>query len=174
MKRAENSGQLAGWRVWTEGTGADLKSCIEIKRKDWEQPFYHEVFLDEYTQNNSMWKTKPRTMIKKVAIAQGFRLAFPVELGGIPYTADEMPTATATDSQTTTPIIETTTTSATTDSSSSSLEEIQTALSQLGLECEEKKGWIKIIGNTFNKTQTLKQLDFKFLADKKIWVKKVA
>ena len=38
-----------------------------------------------------MWGSKPRTMIKKVAIAQGFRLAFPVELGGIPYTADELP-----------------------------------------------------------------------------------
>ena len=29
-------------------------------------------------------------MIKKVAIAQGFRLAFPDELAGMPYTADEI------------------------------------------------------------------------------------
>ena len=29
-------------------------------------------------------------MTKKVAIAQGFRLCFPDELGGMPYTADEL------------------------------------------------------------------------------------
>lgn len=91
LKRAENSGILGGWRAWTEGSGADLKGCVEITRKDWTAPFYHEVFFEEYDQKNTMWKTKGRTMIKKVAIAQGFRLAFPVELGGIPYTADELP-----------------------------------------------------------------------------------
>lgn len=93
LKRAENSGQLAGWRAWTEGEGKALKGCVEITRKDWKAPFYHEAYLDEYDQNNTMWKGKPRTMIKKVAIAQGFRMAFPVELGGIPYTADEMPSS---------------------------------------------------------------------------------
>ena len=29
-------------------------------------------------------------MIKKVAMAQAFRLCFPDELGGMPYTSDEM------------------------------------------------------------------------------------
>lgn len=91
LKRAEASGQLAGWRAWTEGDGNNLKGCVEIVRKDWNAPFYHEVYIEEYDQKNSMWKSKPRTMIKKVAIAQGFRMAFPVELGGIPYTADELP-----------------------------------------------------------------------------------
>ena len=91
LKRAEMSGQLAGWKAWTEGSGSDMKGCVEIKRKDWEEPFYHEAYLDEYDQKNSMWKNKPRTMIKKVAISQAFRMAFPVELGGIPYTADELP-----------------------------------------------------------------------------------
>ena len=91
LKRAETSGQLAGWRAWTEGEGSSIKGCVEITRRDWSAPFYHEVYLEEYDQKNSMWKSKPRTMIKKVAIAQGFRMAFPVELGGIPYTADELP-----------------------------------------------------------------------------------
>jgi len=94
LKRAENSGLLAGWRAWTDGSGADLKGCVEITRKDWTAPFYHEVYFEEYDQKNTMWKTKSRTMIKKVAIAQGFRMAFPVELGGIPYTADELPSVT--------------------------------------------------------------------------------
>jgi len=92
IKRAERSGKLAGWRAWTEGSKEDgtLKGCVEIRRKDWDEPFYHEVYFDEYNQDNSMWKKKPRTMIKKVAIAQGFRLAFPDELAGMPYTADEI------------------------------------------------------------------------------------
>jgi len=102
LKRAERSGKLAGWKVWTEGEGNNLKACIEIRRKDWEQPLYHEVYFSEYAQKtydkynktyvlNSMWKSKPMTMLKKVVIAQGFRLAFPDELGGMPYTTDELP-----------------------------------------------------------------------------------
>jgi phage recombination protein Bet len=91
LKRAEMTGQLAGWKAFTVGLGADLKACIEIKRKDWEEVFCHEVYIDEYAQDNKMWRSKPRTMLKKVVMAQGFRLAFPVEIGGIPYTADEMP-----------------------------------------------------------------------------------
>lgn len=116
LKRAETSGQLSGWRAWTEGSfelvevkktmkkkdggtwdkvvrvpRGDLKGCVEITRKDWDKPFYHEVYIEEYAQDNEMWGDKPRTMIKKVAIAQGFRMAFPVELGGMPCTQDEMP-----------------------------------------------------------------------------------
>jgi len=90
LKRAERSGMLAGWRAWTEGSGSSLRGIVEIRRKDWASEFRHEVYFDEYTQNNSMWRTKPRTMIKKVAIAQGFRMAFPCELGGMPYTSDEI------------------------------------------------------------------------------------
>ena len=30
-------------------------------------------------------------MLKKVATAQGFRLCFPEEFGGMPYTSDELP-----------------------------------------------------------------------------------
>ncbi len=91
LKRAERSGLLAGWRAWTDGVGPEMKGCVEITRKDWTAPFYHEVYFEEYDQHNTMWKTKGRTMIKKVAIAQGFRMCFPEELGGMPYTADEMP-----------------------------------------------------------------------------------
>lgn len=89
LKRAERSGTLEGWRAWTDGEGKAMKGCVEIARKGWTKPFYHEVYLEEYDQNNSMWKSKPRTMIKKVAIAQGFRMAFPAELGGIPHTVEE-------------------------------------------------------------------------------------
>ena len=94
LKRAERSGLLSGWRAWTEGDGKQMKGCLEIRRKDWDAPFYHEALFTEYDQSNSMWKSKPATMIKKVAIAQGFRMCFPEDLGGMPYTADEMPSAT--------------------------------------------------------------------------------
>jgi phage recombination protein Bet len=98
LKRADASGKLDGWKVWTEGKTQDgtLKACIEIKRKDWSTPLIHEVLFTEYNLGRSLWKTKPITMIKKVAIAQGFRLAFSEELAGMPYTADELPEASGT------------------------------------------------------------------------------
>jgi len=92
LKRAEKAGQLSGWKAWTEPEGEkDIKAIIEIKRKDWETPFKHEVYLSEYKQTTKIWQEKPLTMIKKVAISQGFRLAFPVEMGGLPYTPEELP-----------------------------------------------------------------------------------
>ncbi len=92
LRRAERSGKLAGWKVWTEGSKAQgtLKACIEIYRKDWQQPFRHEVLFKEYNKNMSLWLSKPITQLKKVAISQGFRLAFPEEVGGLPYSAEEI------------------------------------------------------------------------------------
>jgi phage recombination protein Bet len=93
LKRAERLKALDGWTVTTAGSVAsgDLRAIITIYRKDWTHPFTHEVYFSEYVQNNSIWKSKPITMIRKVVTAQGFRLAFPDELGGMPYTADELP-----------------------------------------------------------------------------------
>lgn len=98
LKRAERSGKYAGMRAWTEGSveGKDLKGCVEVYVKGWEKPLIHEVDYTEYVQFksdgtiNKFWKTKPKTMIKKVAIAQGFRLAFPDETDGMPYTDAEV------------------------------------------------------------------------------------
>jgi len=99
LKRAERTGKISGWKHWTVGEpkGKDFKACIEIHRKDWEFPFTHEVYWDEYAQKkadgslNKFWNSKPRTMLLKVVDAQGFRLCFPDDLGGMPYTAEEMP-----------------------------------------------------------------------------------
>lgn len=99
IKRAERTGQLNGWHVEVEGSVKDnsLKAVITIHRKDWAQPFTHEVYFEEVCQKtkdgrlNSIWSKMPRFMTKKVAIAQGFRLCFSDELGGMPYTADELP-----------------------------------------------------------------------------------
>lgn len=91
IKRAERSGRLDGWGVEIIGHGNDMKAVITINRKDWTKPFIHEVYFEEYNTNQNLWKSKPRTMLKKVAIAQGFRMCFSEELGGMPYTADELP-----------------------------------------------------------------------------------
>ena len=99
LKRAERAGKLTGWRAWTEGTimTKDFKAIVEIHRKDWKHPFVHEVYWDEYKQEKRdgtltvFWKNKPRTMLKKVVISQGMRMCFPDELGGMPYTQEEMP-----------------------------------------------------------------------------------
>ena len=99
IKRAERTGKLNGWEVKIEGNAKDnsLKAIITIYRKDWEKPFTHEVYFEEVCQKtkagalNSIWAKMPKFMTKKVAIAQGFRLCFSDELGGMPYTADELP-----------------------------------------------------------------------------------
>lgn len=104
IKRAERTGQLDGWHVVTSGSvkDNDLKAIITIYRKDRKYPFVHEVDYSEYVQTtfdkvtklkrpNQIWSEKPITMLKKVATAQGFRLCFSDELGGIPYDNSELP-----------------------------------------------------------------------------------
>jgi phage recombination protein Bet len=103
IKRAERSGLLSGWHVETFGTvdwknieNSTLMARIKIHRKDFEHPFIHDVYFIEYVgrrrdgQPTKFWKEKPITMTKKVAMAQGFRLCFSDELGGMPYTREEM------------------------------------------------------------------------------------
>lgn len=98
LKRAERSGLLDGWECTTVGSVAnnDLKAVITIYRKDRKYPFKHEVLYSEYVQKTrdgavtKFW-LKAETMTKKVAMSQGFRLCFSDELGGMPYTNEEMP-----------------------------------------------------------------------------------
>lgn len=100
IKRAERSGMLDGWEVTTSGSVAPvlaestLKAVITIYRKDRTRPFVWEAKFSEYMQLkdgrlNKFWQ-KSETMIKKVAMAQGFRLCFNDELGGMPYTSEEV------------------------------------------------------------------------------------
>ena len=51
--------------------------------------YFVEVSLEEYSSGQSNWRSKPATMIQKVAKSQAFRAAFPNEYEGI-YTVDEM------------------------------------------------------------------------------------
>ncbi len=90
IKRAERTGKLDGWSVWIETDDVGEKAVIEINRKDRTHPFRWEVYREEFDKKQSTWKAMPRFMLKKVAISQGFRLAFPEEIGGMPYTPDEI------------------------------------------------------------------------------------
>jgi len=98
IKRAERSGQLDGWNATTSGSveSGDLKATVTIYRKDRQHPFIWEVFYSECVQKTKagvvtkFWE-KANFMTKKVGISQAFRLCFSDELGGMPYTSDEMP-----------------------------------------------------------------------------------
>ncbi len=76
-----------------------LGGWAKVYRKDRTRPSFEEVTLGEYIQTktdkngnvvpNSMWASKPGTMIRKVALTHALREAFPAALGGL-YTEEEM------------------------------------------------------------------------------------
>lgn len=103
LKRAERSGKYNGLEITSEGSIKDgsLKAKVKVFRKDWDNPLVHEAYYSEYVQMkkdfktgeespNKFWASKPVTMIKKVAVSQAFRMAFPDEFDGMPYTTDEV------------------------------------------------------------------------------------
>jgi phage recombination protein Bet len=93
LKRAEKLGTLDGWECKTVGNAKDgtLKAVITIFRKDRSKPFVWDASIKEYNQNRNLWISKPETMLKKVAIAQAFRLCFPCDFDDLPYIEDELP-----------------------------------------------------------------------------------
>ena len=99
LKRAERIGKLDGWQAQITSNLQDgtLAATVTIWRKDWTHPFTHTAFYTECVQTikktgepNAVWRKMPSFMTRKVAIAQAFRLCFPDEFGGMPYTNDEM------------------------------------------------------------------------------------
>jgi len=99
LKRAERIGKLDGWQAQITGNLKDgtLAATVTIWRKDWTHPFTHTAFYTECVQTskktgepNAIWRKMPSFMVRKVAIAQAFRLCFSDEFGGMPYTNDEM------------------------------------------------------------------------------------
>lgn len=91
LKRAERTGKLDGWSCEIVGSGQEMKAVLTVHRRDWSHPFVHEAWFAEMQQSSAIWRKMPRLMLKKTAIAQGFRQCFPDEMGGLPYTADELP-----------------------------------------------------------------------------------
>lgn len=66
-----------------------LGGWCEVEVDGWEKPAYAEVSLEEYDTGYSIWKTKPATMIRKVAVSQALREAFPNDFGQL-YEPEEM------------------------------------------------------------------------------------
>lgn len=62
---------------------------IHFMRNNKEREAYKEVSLEEYNKNMANWKSRPATMINKVAISQCAREAFPSDYEGM-YSEDEM------------------------------------------------------------------------------------
>jgi phage recombination protein Bet len=90
LKRANATGKLNGWKTEVITEGNELAAKVTINRKDFEFTFEHTVYMSEAKQESPIWKKMPKFMLKKVAIAQAFRLCFPEEMGGMPYTQDEI------------------------------------------------------------------------------------
>ena len=62
----------------------------EVHVKGRSVPSRAEVSDEEYNQHRSLWNSKPATMLRKVAVVQALREAFPAKFGGV-YDRDEMP-----------------------------------------------------------------------------------
>lgn len=104
MKRAEEhpsyDGMRAGIIVERKGEVIEIEGCFSLKddvllggwcevyRKDRTHPIKQTVSYEEYNKNQSTWKSMPKTMIRKVAIVQALRDAFPTKLGDM-YVQDE-------------------------------------------------------------------------------------
>lgn len=110
MKRAERHPQYDGFKagiilvrnnevIYTEGMLAlpddeIVGGWAEVYRKDRSVPYRSEASIAEYAGKkkdgtmNGQWQSKPATMIRKVALVQALREAFPEELGAM-YIAEE-------------------------------------------------------------------------------------
>ena len=104
MKRAEACDNYEGFKagiiVHRNGEICELEGCFmlkddtlvggwaEVHRRDRKFPIISKVALSEYDKKQSTWNEKKSTMIRKVAIVQALREAFPTQLGAM-YTAEE-------------------------------------------------------------------------------------
>ena len=98
LKRAYRHDKYRGHQT---GISDDGKvAWAEVSVQDYKVPIRCEVDYDEYVGRkkdgtvNSMWKSKPRTMLKKVALVQALREAFPETFGGM-YSQEEINTVDA-------------------------------------------------------------------------------
>ena len=105
MRKAEESpryrGHKAGIIVARENEILELEGCFKLQSDvlvgGWAEVFVEgkdypvvaKVALAEYTKGQSTWKSMPSTMIRKVALVQALREAFPTEIGSL-YSKEEL------------------------------------------------------------------------------------
>jgi phage recombination protein Bet len=90
IKRAERSGKLDGWEVRLGKDELGEYAEVEIFRKDWKHSLKWRAYLDEVKKDTPNWKVMPLFMLRKTAIAQAFRLAFPEETQELPLEEGEI------------------------------------------------------------------------------------
>lgn len=61
----------------------------DVYVKDWDVAFEHSVSLAEFNKATSTWKSMPAVMIRKVALVQALREAFPDDLSQL-YASEEI------------------------------------------------------------------------------------
>lgn len=106
LKRAMRSEKFEGLQAGVIVVGADgeiteregtfalkgeelVGGWAKVFIKGYTNPVYSSVSMQEYSTGKSNWLTKPATMIRKVALAQALREAFPEEMSAL-YDASEM------------------------------------------------------------------------------------
>ncbi len=86
LKRAEATGKLDGWEVeFGEDEKLGRYATVTIYRKDRSKPVKWTVYEQEVKKDTKIWQKQPLFMLRKVAIAQAFRMAFPTETSMLPY-----------------------------------------------------------------------------------------
>lgn len=104
MKRAEAHPQYAGFEagiiVERESALVEIEGAIKLEkdmivggwakvfRKDRERPVSVKIAFQEFSKGQSTWNSMPLTMIRKTAIVNAMREAFPDNLGAM-YTEEE-------------------------------------------------------------------------------------
>ena len=91
LKRAEMNPNYNGFETNFQVVNGEMGCTCKVYRKDRTMPVTSTVWISEYSTGRSLWASKPRMMLEKVAIATAFRRAFPCDFGGMPYTNDELP-----------------------------------------------------------------------------------
>ena len=92
LKRAYSHPKYQGHKTGISPDGATAWAEVYVEK--YQVPIRTEVDYDEYVgrkkngEINSMWRSKPRTMLKKVALVQALREAFPDTFAGL-YSEEE-------------------------------------------------------------------------------------
>lgn len=100
-QRAENyDGLKAGIIIERNGEIVELEGCFSLSTdkllggwcdvylKDKKHPVTSKINLEEFSKGQATWKRMPKNMIRKTAIVQALREAFPEDLGSL-YTEEE-------------------------------------------------------------------------------------
>ncbi|MEG0471299.1 MAG: phage recombination protein Bet [Solibacillus sp.] len=104
MKRAESHPQYEGFEagiiVERDGGMVEIEGAVKLEkdiiiggwckvyRKDRKYPVVSKISFSEFNKAQSTWKSMPLTMIRKSAVVNGLREAFPENLGAM-YTEDD-------------------------------------------------------------------------------------